>query len=47
MNPHPQPPDACARQLDACSRHETRDRLGSLGTPVHVIGAEQPAPARI
>jgi 3-oxoadipate enol-lactonase len=40
-NPHYQPPDAFARQLDACSRHETRDRLGSLAMPVHVIGAER------
>ena len=39
-NPHPQPPDAFARQLDASSRHETRDRLGSLSMPVQVIGAE-------
>jgi 3-oxoadipate enol-lactonase len=40
-NPHPQPPKAFARQLAADGRHETRDRLGSLGMPVHVIGAEQ------
>jgi pimeloyl-ACP methyl ester carboxylesterase len=40
QNPHPQPADAFARQLDAASRHETRDRLGSLSMPVHVIGAE-------
>jgi 3-oxoadipate enol-lactonase len=40
-NPHPQPPEAFARQLAACSRHETRDRLGSLSMPVHVIGAER------
>ena len=40
-NPHPQPPEAFARQLDASSRHDTRDRLGSLSMPVHVIGAEQ------
>jgi pimeloyl-ACP methyl ester carboxylesterase len=39
-NPHPQAPDAFARQLDAASRHETLDRLGSLSVPVHVIGAE-------
>jgi pimeloyl-ACP methyl ester carboxylesterase len=39
-NPHPQPPEAFARQVDACSRHDTRDRLGSLSMPVHVIGAE-------
>jgi 3-oxoadipate enol-lactonase len=40
-NPHPQPPEAFARQLDASSRHDTRDRLGSLSLPVHVIGAER------
>jgi 3-oxoadipate enol-lactonase len=40
-NPHPQPPEAFARQLAACSRHDTRDRLGSLSMPVHVIGAER------
>jgi 3-oxoadipate enol-lactonase len=39
-NPHPQPPEAFARQLAASSRHDTRDRLGSLSMPVHVIGAE-------
>jgi pimeloyl-ACP methyl ester carboxylesterase len=39
-NPHPQEPEAFARQIDASSRHETRDRLGSLSLPVHVIGAE-------
>jgi 3-oxoadipate enol-lactonase len=40
-NPHPQPPEAFARQLAACIRHDTRDRLGSLSMPVHVIGAER------
>jgi len=40
QNPHPQPADAFARQLEAASRHEARDRLGSLSMPVHVIGAE-------
>jgi 3-oxoadipate enol-lactonase len=39
-NPHPQPADAFARQLAACSRHDTRDRLGSLSMPTHVIGGE-------
>ena len=39
-NPHPQPPDAFARQLAACSRHDTRDRLSSLTMPTHVIGGE-------
>ena len=29
-NPSFQPPEAFARQLDACSRHRARDRLGSL-----------------
>ena len=40
-NPHPQPPEAFVRQLAASSRHDTRDRLGSLAMPVHVIGAER------
>jgi 3-oxoadipate enol-lactonase len=39
-NPHPQPRDAFIRQLDAGSRHDTRDRLPGLTVPVHVIGAE-------
>jgi 3-oxoadipate enol-lactonase len=39
-HPHPQPPEAFARQLEASSRHDTRSRLGSLSMPVHVIGAE-------
>ena len=39
-NPHPQPPEAFARQLAACACHDTRDRLGSLTMPVHVIGGE-------
>jgi 3-oxoadipate enol-lactonase len=39
-DPHPQPADAFARQLDASSHHDARDRLGSLTMPVHVIGAE-------
>lgn len=39
-NPHPQPPEAFARQLAACSRHDTRDRLGSLTMPTQVIGGE-------
>jgi len=41
QNPNPQPADAFARQIGASSRHDTRDRLGSLGMPTHVIGAEQ------
>jgi pimeloyl-ACP methyl ester carboxylesterase len=40
-NPHPQEPDAFCRQLAASSRHDTRDRLGALALPVHVIGAER------
>jgi pimeloyl-ACP methyl ester carboxylesterase len=40
-NPHPQEPEAFVRQLTSTSRHETRDRLGQLSMPVHVIGAEQ------
>jgi 3-oxoadipate enol-lactonase len=39
-NPYPQAPEAFVRQLDAASGHDTRDRLGSLAMPVHVIGAE-------
>jgi 3-oxoadipate enol-lactonase len=39
-NPHPQPPEAFARQLAASSRHDTRDRLGSLTMPTQVIGGE-------
>jgi 3-oxoadipate enol-lactonase len=41
QNPRPQPPEAFGRQLAASSRHDTRDRLGSLSLPVHVIGAER------
>jgi pimeloyl-ACP methyl ester carboxylesterase len=39
-NPHPQAPEAFARQVDASGRHDARDRLGALRMPVHVIGAE-------
>lgn len=39
-NPHPQPPEAFARQLAASSRHDARDRLGSLAMPAQVIGGE-------
>jgi 3-oxoadipate enol-lactonase len=39
-NPNPQPADAFCRQLDASSRHSTRDRLGQISVPTHVIGAE-------
>ena len=40
-NPQPQPRDAFMRQLEASARHDTRDRLGALTMPVHVIGAER------
>jgi 3-oxoadipate enol-lactonase len=40
QNPHPQPADAFARQLDASSRHDARPSLSSLTIPTHVIGAE-------
>lgn len=39
-NPNPQDPAGFGRQLEAASRHDARDRLGALGMPVHVIGAE-------
>jgi pimeloyl-ACP methyl ester carboxylesterase len=39
-HPHPQPPEAFCRQISACGRHDTRDRLGALTMPTHVIGAE-------
>jgi pimeloyl-ACP methyl ester carboxylesterase len=39
-NPHPQKPEGFVRQLDACGRHDVRDRLGELSIPTHVIGAE-------
>lgn len=41
QNPHPQPPEAFGRQLAACGRHNTRDRLGGLPMPTHVIGSER------
>lgn len=41
QNPHPQPPEAFGRQLDASSRHDTLDRLPSLAMPTHVIGGER------
>jgi pimeloyl-ACP methyl ester carboxylesterase len=40
QNPHPQDPESFARQLAASSRHDARDRLSGLDTPVHVIGGE-------
>jgi pimeloyl-ACP methyl ester carboxylesterase len=39
-NEHPQPADAFCRQLDASSRHATRDRLAEISAPTHVIGGE-------
>jgi 3-oxoadipate enol-lactonase len=39
-NPNPQEPEAFGRQVRATSKHEARDRLGSLSMPVHVIAAE-------
>jgi pimeloyl-ACP methyl ester carboxylesterase len=39
-DPNPQHPEAFARQLEASSRHDSRDRLGSLTMPTHVIGCE-------
>jgi len=39
-NPFPQDPEAFVRQSDACGRHETRDRLGELDVPTHVISGE-------
>ena len=41
QNPHPQPPEAFGRQIAACGRHDTRDRLAGLTMPTHVIGAER------
>jgi pimeloyl-ACP methyl ester carboxylesterase len=38
--PHPQPPEAFVRQLDACGRHDARAGISSLELPAHVIGAE-------
>jgi pimeloyl-ACP methyl ester carboxylesterase len=42
-NPNPQKPEGFLRQLDACGRHETRDRLPSIDVPTHVIGGEHDA----
>jgi 3-oxoadipate enol-lactonase len=41
QNPHPQPPEAFGRQLAACSRHDTLDRLDTLTMPTQVIGGER------
>ena len=42
-NPNLQEPEGFVRQLDACGRHDVRDRLGELSMPTHVIGAEHDA----
>jgi 3-oxoadipate enol-lactonase/4-carboxymuconolactone decarboxylase len=42
-NPNPQDTEGWVRQLDACGRHDVRDRLGELSMPVHVVGAEHDA----
>jgi 3-oxoadipate enol-lactonase len=39
--PHRQRREGYERQLLADAGHETRDRLGALSMPVHVIGAER------
>jgi 3-oxoadipate enol-lactonase len=39
-HPHPQPAEAFARQVDAAGRFDSRERLGALELPVHVIAAE-------
>ena len=39
-NPHRQSTEAFCRQLAACGHHDTRERLGSLTIPTHVIGGE-------
>lgn len=39
-NPHFQKAEGFVRQLEASGRHETRDRLGRLSMPVHVVCAE-------
>jgi pimeloyl-ACP methyl ester carboxylesterase len=40
-NPHPQPTEALIRQIRATSHHDTRDRLGELDMPVHVIAGDR------
>jgi pimeloyl-ACP methyl ester carboxylesterase len=40
-NPYPQSVEAFQRQVEASGRHETRDRLGQISVPTHVIGAER------
>lgn len=39
-NPFPQSADAFERQCRALFTHETRDRIGKIGQPVHVIVGE-------
>jgi 3-oxoadipate enol-lactonase len=39
-HPHPQPPEAFIRQLEAGGRHDARERLRSLDIPTHVIAGE-------
>jgi pimeloyl-ACP methyl ester carboxylesterase len=39
-NPNRQAPEAFGRQIAACGRHDTRDRLAGLAMPTHVIGGE-------
>jgi 3-oxoadipate enol-lactonase len=38
-NPHPQPPEAFARQAAAAGRHAAGERLAAVTAPTHVIGA--------
>jgi 3-oxoadipate enol-lactonase len=39
-NPNRQSADAFGRQIAACGRHDTRERLAKLTMPTHVIGGE-------
>ena len=39
-NPNRQTPEAFGRQIAACGRHDTRERLAKLTMPTHVIGGE-------
>jgi pimeloyl-ACP methyl ester carboxylesterase len=39
-NPNRQSADAFGRQIAACGRHDTRERLAELRMPTHVIGGE-------
>ena len=40
QHPHPQPPEAFIRQLEACGRHDAGERLPRCDVPTHVIGCE-------